>query len=139
MRDLQQHPCLQLFYDLSINFLRTLLIYPSAVLTPLSPILEFHRKVLLGTAEFNMILKGQPKKIHHEVVYPDRHKSLHEFLQLEDILNEDEESITIACICTFSLVFLYIFKVCFQEKEHVIFYILWKDFFFRLFSPKERE
>ena len=49
------------------------------------------RKVLLGIAELNMLLTGNPRKIYYEEVYPDRCESLDEFLQLEERLNDDEE------------------------------------------------
>ena len=136
MRGSQQYPCLQLFYGLSERFHRTPLTYPSAVLTPLSPILEFQRKVLLGIAEWNKLLAWQPGRIHHEQAYPDSCKSLDE---LEERLNDDEEYRAFACSCTFLLVVsLYIFKECFQDREHVIFYIFWRGDFFRVFCPRGR-
>lgn len=60
-----------------------------------------------------------------------------EFLQLEERLKNDEEYRTFVCCCTFLLVFLNIFKVCFQEREHVIFYICEVGTFFYFFTQGE--
>ena len=68
-----------------------------------------------------MLLTGKSRKIYHEEGYPDRCESLDEFLQLEERLNDDEEYIIFACSCTFLFVFIYL--KCFQDREHVIFYI----------------
>lgn len=106
------------------------------LLSLLSPILEFQRKVLLDIAELNKLLTWQPRKIHHEQAYPDSCESLDE---LEERLNDDEEYRAFACSCIFLLVvFLYIFKECFQDREHVIFYIFWRRDFFRVFCPRGR-
>ena len=108
--------------------MRTPQTYLSAALTPLFPILEFQRKVLLGIAELNMLLTGKSRKIYHEEGHPDRCELLDEFLQLEEILNDDEEYRTFVCSCTFLFVFIYL--KCFQDREHVIFYIFRRGDFF---------
>ena len=106
------------------------------LLSLLSPILEFQRKVLLDIAKLNKLLTWQPRKIHHEQAYPDSCESLDE---LEERLNDDKEYRAFACSCIFLLVvFLYIFKECFQDREHVIFYIFWRGDFFRVFCPRGR-
>ena len=79
----------------------------------LSPILEFRRKVLLGLAEF---LTRKTRKNHHE----EAHSGANRWMKTEQQWGVQK-------LCTFN--------VHFQDRKHVIFYILLRGKFFSTFLP----
>ena len=82
-------------------------------LLSLSPILEFRRKVLLGLAEF---LTRKTRKNHHE----EAHSGANRWMK-----TEQQWGVRKLCI----------FNVYFQDRKHVIFYILLRGKFFSTFLP----
>ena len=82
-------------------------------LLSLSPILEFRRKVLLGLAEF---LTRKTRKNHHE----EAHSGANRWMK-----TEQQWGVQKLCI----------FNVYFQDRKHVIFYILLRGKFFSTFLP----
>ena len=104
--------CLQMFYGLSKKFLRTPLKYPSVALTPLSPILEFQRRVIQIGARLWINLFNWKK---------------------DWTTMSSAETLYVVVRSCWS--FFYKCNLYFRNREHYIFDILCKTIFFQLFCP----